>query len=128
LVIKNKIKIISILGPKDMIEADIVLGFLDRDQSPTQLMPIMAHPPNNKSDLSLKEFLDTIGRARVEKGVKLDFKSIEAFKASEKIIEDFFNEANVIKITIDGGQNFFWFLSSCLFYFPSDGLSSAFKR
>ncbi|GBO98683.1 Protein FAM151B [Eumeta japonica] len=75
----------------DMIEADIVLGHLIGNDGPP--IPIMAHPPATSSDLSLADFLYTIADhnagADNPKGVKLDFKSIEAFEASQDQIAPF---------------------------------------
>lgn len=50
-------------------------------------IPIMAHPPEVTSDLSLEEFLNTVAdyntkNANTTKGIKLDFKSIEAVEKS----------------------------------------------
>ncbi|CAH1775871.1 unnamed protein product, partial [Owenia fusiformis] len=57
-----------------MMEADILLRGQDTDQQ--QLVPIMAHPPDKDSDITFAEWLD-IGKTST-KGLKLDFKSIEA--------------------------------------------------
>ena len=60
-----------------MIEADVLLRAGDGT-------PIMAHPPNTDSDLSLAEFLkETIGSY---KGIKLDFKSTAVVEPSLKIL------------------------------------------
>ncbi|KAL1506682.1 hypothetical protein ABEB36_006002 [Hypothenemus hampei] len=66
-----------------MIEGDVVFGTLTSDTK-TKL-PIMAHPPNDTSDLSLADFLAQVLKYDTNenynatyKGVKLDFKSIEA--------------------------------------------------
>lgn len=70
-----------------MIEADILLGNVNEND---KIIPIMAHPPEICSDLSLKEFLQRIKAFNEKcsqsnvKGAKLDFKSIEAF---EKALE-----------------------------------------
>ncbi|XP_003216319.2 protein FAM151B isoform X1 [Anolis carolinensis] len=61
-----------------MIEAD-VLGKKDGE-------PIMAHPPETSSDNTLKEWLTEI--QTTNKGVKLDFKSLEAVNPSMKILGD----------------------------------------
>lgn len=75
-----------------MLEADIVLGHIKGSED-GPLLPIMAHPPADVSDLSLADFLTTITEynknAERIKGVKLDFKSIEAFEASQKQIARF---------------------------------------
>lgn len=68
-----------------MLEADVVLGKVT-GQDVQQ--PIMAHPPANESDLSLENFLNTvIERKGIKKGVKLDFKTVEAFNASKPILD-----------------------------------------
>ena len=60
-----------------MIEADVSAGEAGQ--------PIMAHPPDTQSDLSLDLFLETVltateGGAR--KGIKLDFKSLDILQPS----------------------------------------------
>lgn len=73
-----------------MLEADIVLGHLTGKEG--SLIPIMAHPPATSSDLALSEFLSTVAQynnvnaKEKQKGVKLDFKSIEAFEKSQDLI------------------------------------------
>lgn len=49
-----------------MIEADIVM----RGRDPKE--PIMAHPPDTDSDITLREWLE--GVKEYGKGIKLDFK------------------------------------------------------
>lgn len=80
-----------------MIEADIVLGTLV-NSSTNATLPIMGHPPANTSDLSLEVFLTEVSNYNLDsnhsatkKGVKLDFKSIEAFQASITIVRNFDN-------------------------------------
>ncbi|XP_033204265.1 protein FAM151B isoform X1 [Bombus vancouverensis nearcticus] len=71
-----------------MLEADVTLGTLNgTSDNSTQLIPIMAHPPATKSNLSLDDFLNTVIKKNVTKGIKLDFKSINAFNASIPILE-----------------------------------------
>ncbi len=41
-----------------MLEADVSLGFVSGDFS--RRVPIMAHPPAFISDLSLRDFVDTV--------------------------------------------------------------------
>lgn len=61
-----------------MIEADIVYGSLVNEH---EKLPIMAHPPNLTSDISLEGFLSQIiafnqnASKENQKGVKLDFKT-----------------------------------------------------
>ncbi|XP_072272315.1 protein FAM151B [Pyxicephalus adspersus] len=66
-----------------MIEADILLrGSGDRE-------PIMAHPPATDSDINLRDWLLAVSASI--KGVKLDFKSLEAVLPSMKILDMFKN-------------------------------------
>ncbi|PSN44146.1 hypothetical protein C0J52_15662 [Blattella germanica] len=66
-----------------MLEADVVLGTLEGGSG--DLIPVMAHPPTNTSDLSLKEFLTeviTVTQNGHRCGIKLDFKSLEVLQPS----------------------------------------------
>ncbi|XP_037975282.1 protein FAM151B isoform X2 [Plutella xylostella] len=79
----------ALTGEISMLEADIVMGTLQGQDGPP--LPIMAHPPATSSDLSLAEFLSTVtqhnkGLKDKVKGVKLDFKTIEAFEKSQSVI------------------------------------------
>jgi len=67
-----------------MIEADVLLrGQNTVDQ---QMIPVMARPPQISSDLTLVEWLVLVkGRG---KGLKLDFKSIEAVEISLQQINE----------------------------------------
>lgn len=68
----------ALAGEAMMIEADVLLR--------ADGTPIMAHPPNTDSDLSLAEFLkETIGSP---KGIKLDIKSTAAIEPSLKILKE----------------------------------------
>lgn len=79
-----------------MIEADIVLGHLQGVGGGPPI-PVMAHPPATTGDLSLEQFLDLVLSRRKEKGIKLDFKSQQAFRASENILEQFLVKDEVSK-------------------------------
>ena len=57
-----------------MIEADVLLRGQGTDKQ--EMVPIMAHPPDVQSDLTFSEWLN-IGSTS-GKGLKVDFKSIEA--------------------------------------------------
>ncbi|XP_063359055.1 protein FAM151A isoform X1 [Cydia amplana] len=76
-----------------MLEADIVLGQLIGKEGPP--IPVMAHPPATTSDLSLGDFLSIVAQhnkgiaKEKQKGVKLDFKSIEAFEKAQDLIARF---------------------------------------
>jgi hypothetical protein len=63
-----------------MIEADVSMGTVTGSDG--IMLPIMAHPPLNNSDLSLEEFIDTILSSGTPKGIKLDFKDLEALESS----------------------------------------------
>ncbi|NXT92963.1 F151B protein, partial [Anhinga rufa] len=47
--------------------------------------PIMAHPPETDSDNTLQEWLKEI--VNTDKGIKLDFKSLEAVRPSMELLE-----------------------------------------
>ena len=82
---------LSITGEVSMLEADVVVGHLKGKDGPP--IPIMAHPPATTSDLSLADFLTGVAQYNnvnaKQKGVKLDFKSIEAFEKAQEIIAPF---------------------------------------
>lgn len=69
-----------------MLEADIIFGNLTDGSGP---MPVMGHPPQTKSDLSLKQFLEAVIKIQVtrKKGIKLDFKSDDAYGESWKVLD-----------------------------------------
>lgn len=69
-----------------MLEADILMGTLTTDDT-HQVIPIMAHPPKNSSDLSVQSFLEQVWKFNSAnpdkvKGIKLDFKEIAAVEPS----------------------------------------------
>ncbi|XP_026732812.1 protein FAM151B isoform X1 [Trichoplusia ni] len=87
--VNNKTYLDTVLASKVcMLEADISLGQVVGKEGPP--IPIMAHPPATTSDISLAEFLEAIAKHNEKgvdvKGVKLDFKSIEAFEQSQELI------------------------------------------
>lgn len=93
---------VHILDEIMMIEADVQLGTLSNDSS--LIIPIMAHPPNNVSDLSLETFLSKINDHNISnrtgtsrKGIKLDFKQIGAFLNSTTIISSYRNQVSGFK-------------------------------
>ncbi|KAM9810780.1 protein FAM151B [Neosynchiropus ocellatus] len=69
-----------------MIEADILL----RGHEPRE--PIMAHPPETDSDITLREWLD--GVRGHHKGIKLDFKSLEAVAPSVLLLQQMLLETD----------------------------------
>ncbi|XP_010150777.1 PREDICTED: protein FAM151B [Eurypyga helias] len=64
-----------------MIEADVLL----RGGKGGNGDPIMAHPPETDSDNTLQEWLKEI--VNTNKGIKLDFKSLEAVQPSLELLE-----------------------------------------
>uniref|UniRef100_A0A8C4PE22 Menorin-like domain-containing protein n=1 Tax=Dromaius novaehollandiae TaxID=8790 RepID=A0A8C4PE22_DRONO len=64
-----------------MVEADILL----RDDKGGNRDPIMVHPPETDSDNTLQEWLKEI--VKTNKGIKLDFKSLEAVRPSLELLE-----------------------------------------
>lgn len=62
-----------------MIEADV-------SYDPVAKKPIMAHPPAVISDLTLEEFLKKV-KDNGKKGIKLDFKSFDAFNTSVEVLQ-----------------------------------------
>uniref|UniRef100_A0A8C6SNW0 Family with sequence similarity 151 member B n=1 Tax=Neogobius melanostomus TaxID=47308 RepID=A0A8C6SNW0_9GOBI len=62
-----------------MLEADVLM----RGQEPRE--PIMAHPPHTDSDISLREWLQELNTHN-DKGIKLDFKSLDAVAPSMLIL------------------------------------------
>lgn len=82
-------------GDVMMLEADVSLGTLVGNSNGGSPIPIMAHPPNKTSDLSLEMFIDKIVKSGRRKGIKLDFKSKDAYVASENILEQKFVKEEV---------------------------------
>ncbi|XP_073511128.1 protein FAM151B isoform X1 [Phyllobates terribilis] len=69
----------ALQGDVHMIEADILLrGTGDKE-------PIMAHPPATDSDINLQDWLADVSASN--KGIKLDFKSLDAVVPSMKILD-----------------------------------------
>lgn len=74
-------------GKVMMLEADVLMGTVnDTTNNSTDKIPIMGHPPDIEGDLSLEEFLETV-LADGKHGIKLDFKSLEAFNGSRPMLE-----------------------------------------
>lgn len=66
-----------------MLEADVIMD-------PVNNIPIMAHPPDNTSDLTLKLFVNTVldQSEDQKKGIKLDFKETQVLNASKEILQE----------------------------------------
>ncbi|XP_078420552.1 protein FAM151B [Cetorhinus maximus] len=63
-----------------MIEADVLVG----SQGSHEGQPIMAHPPENDSDITLHNWLNEVLKS--DKGIKLDFKSLSAVEPAMKML------------------------------------------
>ncbi|KAM6954503.1 protein FAM151B [Aplochiton taeniatus] len=70
----------ALQGPAHMIEADILM----RGSDPVE--PIMAHPPQTDSDINFRDWLAEVVTS--DKGIKLDFKSLEAVAPSMSLLEE----------------------------------------
>ncbi|XP_034027139.1 protein FAM151B [Thalassophryne amazonica] len=76
----------ALSGPTHMLEADVILnGVFPRE-------PIMAHPPATDSDITLREWLQAVKVHN--KGIKLDFKSLEAVALSVALLQEVLSELN----------------------------------
>ncbi|XP_060686227.1 protein FAM151A [Hemiscyllium ocellatum] len=79
---------VALKGSAMVLEADVnIEGLNTQNESGT---PIMAHPPSIYSDNTLQEWLDAVIRSK--KGIKLDFKSIDAVNPSLDILVKKYNE------------------------------------
>lgn len=77
----SKSKLMEALqGSAQMIEADVLLRGADPEE------PIMAHPPDKDSDITLKDWLKEVVKS--DKGIKLDFKSLAAVSQSMTLLEE----------------------------------------
>lgn len=71
-------------GPSHMMEADVIM----RGRHPSE--PIMAHPPDTDSDITLSEWLQEAKSH--SQGLKLDFKSLEALSPSLVLLQERLDE------------------------------------
>lgn len=101
-----------------MIEADVTYGTLIGNKVK---LPIMAHGPNEvESDLSLDDFVKQVNEynngkmAHKTKGIKLDFKSIEAFTNAQEILAKIVRSKSQIDY---GNYEFHFFLLIFFFFF-----------
>ncbi|KAJ8414869.1 hypothetical protein AAFF_G00023920 [Aldrovandia affinis] len=77
----SKSKIYDALkSPAHMIEADVIM----RGHNPKE--PIMAHPPQTDSDITLRDWLQDVTAS--DKGIKLDFKSLQVVVPSMDVLEE----------------------------------------
>ncbi|KAG8225956.1 hypothetical protein J437_LFUL006185 [Ladona fulva] len=111
-----------------MLEADIVLGTLVSGSG--DLFPIMGHPPANTSDISLAQFIafveEGIKGGGKRKGVKLDFKTTEVFKASLPMNFPVMLNADILQGPIESKRtpvDADAFLYACRTIFPDATLS-----
>ncbi|GFY39885.1 protein FAM151B [Trichonephila inaurata madagascariensis] len=80
-------------GSTHFLEADVSLGLLTGNEFGT-LIPIMAHPPDTVSDISLETWIDTVISRNTGKGVKLDFKSANVVEPSLMILQKYSDKLN----------------------------------
>jgi len=76
-------------GNLDFLEADILM----RDD-----VPIMAHPPAIDSDLTLTDFLESSFPLR--KGIKLDFKTIDALRGSVSVLSAYWTRRAKLDVSL----------------------------
>lgn len=123
----------ALQGPVDFLEADISLGHVVGSENYPQI-PIMAHPPDTTSDISLDTWLNTVAAKRADKGLKLDFKSLEVLepslivleKHSSKLNSSVWLNADVISGPVNSSTDPVQvepFLALCKQYFPNAMLS-----
>ncbi|KAI2811240.1 hypothetical protein RDWZM_003902 [Blomia tropicalis] len=102
--VNSRSKLIQAISGDDlMIEADVSLAETSRYP-----VPIMAHPPNNTSDLTLEDFLIEIVRSNCAKGIKLDFKSTRVVEPAFRVLarhSDFIKGPIVLNADILTGPN-----------------------
>ncbi|KAH9521150.1 hypothetical protein DERF_004822 [Dermatophagoides farinae] len=102
--VNSRSKLMTALRGDDlMIEADVSLAETSRYP-----VPIMAHPPNNASDLTLEDFLIEIVRSNCAKGIKLDFKSTRVVEPAFRVLArhvDFIKGPIVLNADILAGPN-----------------------
>jgi hypothetical protein len=86
-----------LLGPADVAEGDVSWGTLRGD--PDHPRPIMAHPPDDQSDLSFDAW---VGAAKMHgHSLKVDLKSRRVLKASRAILLAHGIEANRLIVNAD---------------------------
>ncbi|XP_028313526.1 protein FAM151B isoform X2 [Gouania willdenowi] len=84
----------ALTGPTHMIEADVLI----RGREPRE--PIMAHPPDTDSDITLREWLESV-KDHDNKGIKLDFKSLEALSPSLLLLHELLVPGRPVWINAD---------------------------
>ena len=116
-----------------MLETDIILRGIGTENETN--IPVHAHPPDTDSDVTLVEWLDRITQ-EPNKGMKLDFKYIEAVEPSMEIIKEKESQIHVpvwVNADIVIGPNSpkdpippREFIDSCNKYFPLTTMSLGF--
>ena len=77
------------------IECDVLMGRVTSSHNSSQLLPILAHPPSDQSDLTVASLLskvtsvDNDGNLHLDIVIKLDFKDIESLEPTLNILNDF---------------------------------------
>lgn len=80
-----------------MLEADVSAGHLTDQEPDDPLIPIMAHPPHQDSDLSLEMWIDQVIEANKvgkKKGAKLDFKDLSIVQQSLELLKSYTGQIN----------------------------------
>ena len=73
------------IGDIMMLEADVLL---QGQGTPNQTdIPIMAHPPDITSDITLEEWINEVLAHSSQKGIKLDFKGTAVLEPAMKVLE-----------------------------------------
>ncbi|XP_072037759.1 protein FAM151A-like [Amphiura filiformis] len=121
----------ALKGDVMMLETDIMVrGY--GTSNPTNI-PIHAHPPDSDSDLTVKEAIDLFMQV-TNKGIKLDFKCIEALEPTLQILQqrkicapillnaDIVNGPESFSTPVDPTR----FIDTCNRYFPSAIMSLGF--
>ncbi|XP_041855021.1 protein FAM151B [Melanotaenia boesemani] len=76
----------ALTGSSHMMEADVIMRGYDPKE------PIMAHPPDTDSDITLREWLEEVKTHH--QGLKLDFKSLEALSPSLALLVNWLDGAS----------------------------------
>ena len=120
-------------GDAMMLETDIIVRGFGTDQQTN--IPVHAHPPDTDSDITFEEWIDQVIQAP-NKGIKLDFKCLEAVEPTLKILHqkrDMLHVPVLLNADIAVGPNSprdpvaaKEFIETCTVNFPSATMSPGF--
>lgn len=82
----------AVVDKLDFLEADILL------RGGVGGTPIMAHPPDVDSDLTLSNFLEQSFPLRI--GIKLDFKTIDALRGSVSVLATYWTRRAILDVAL----------------------------